>query len=257
MRLITMTALLALAAGCSSEIQVAHTDYDPHTQSRWTSVLAPMDAVGGERQTLLCQSDLYGRLQHCWDGHGMGTFQGVMGTLPAAAMQAGGFMGGMALLRPSPTNITNSSATTGGAIAPGAASATASPIATASGGAGGVGGQGGRGGGGGLGGNAAGGNATGGNATGGTGGNPVANANAVGGNPIATASPTVTASPVATANPVVSPTVSATAAPRITTRGGNTSATANGGNANAAGGAGYGAPANPTSAMPMPMPGID
>lgn len=208
MRLITMTAILALAAGCTREIQVAHTDYDQFTRSHWTSVLAPMDAVGGERQTLLCRSDYYGQLQQCWDGHGIGTGQGFMAGGFAGLMQAGGFAGGMALLRPSQTNVSNNSTTSGGNIAPGAASASAAanPINTASGGVG-------QGGTGGAGGNAAGGTAAGGTvtATGGV---------ATGGNPTAIASPTVTASPV----------VSATASPHANATGGN----GYGGNSNSA-----------------------
>jgi hypothetical protein len=183
-----MTAIAGLVAGCAPEITVAHTDYDPHTQSRWTSVLAPMDAAGGERQTLLCRSDYYGRMQQCWDGHGIGTGQGFMTGGFAGLMQAGGFMGGMALLRPSPTNVSNSNTTSGGGsyIAPGAAAASSSanPVNTASGGAGGRGGAGG-----------AGGNATGGNATasptvtasGGLGGSATAaGGNAAGGSATAT-----------------------------------------------------------------------
>jgi hypothetical protein len=127
-----------------------------------------MDAAGGERQTLLCQSDYYGRLERCWDGHGTGTMQGFMTGGFAGLMQGAGIMGGMALLRPSPTNVTNSNTTSGGGsyIAPGAAAASssASPVNTATGGTGGLGGAGGAGGRGGKatasGGNAAGGNAT-------------------------------------------------------------------------------------------------
>jgi hypothetical protein len=196
-----MTAIAGVVAGCANEITVAHTDWDPHTQSRWTSVLAPMDAAGGERQTLLCRSDYYGRMQQCWDGHGIGTGQGFMTGGFAGLMQAGGFMGGMALLRPSPTNVSNSNTTSGGGsyIAPGAAAASSSanPVNTASGGAGGLGGAGGAGG---RGGNAAASptvTATASprvSASGGAGGNATATGgNAAGGNATAAANPTATA----------------------------------------------------------------
>jgi hypothetical protein len=210
--ILATTAIVALV-GCNPEIYEAHTDWDPHTQSRWTSVLAPMDAAGGERQTLLCRADYYGRLMNCWDGHAPGTLQGFMAGGFAGLMQAGGFAGGMALLRPSTTNVSNSNSNGGGYVAAGAASAsasptvTANPIATARS-AGGAGGAGGSGGAGGAGGNATGGmGGSGGNATGGT----------------------------ASANPTISPTITAAggAGGRANAQGGTSSAISTGSTANA------------------------
>jgi hypothetical protein len=85
-----MAAASALLSGCAHEITVVHSDYDPQTQSRYTSVLAPMDLAGGERQTLLCQSDYYGLQQQCWPGHATGTMQGLMNGGFAGLMQGAG-----------------------------------------------------------------------------------------------------------------------------------------------------------------------
>jgi hypothetical protein len=212
MRLITMTAVAALIAGCTMERPQATTGYDETTHSYWTSVLGAMDTVGGDRQTALCNPDEYGRIldvhRQCFEGHSKGMLQDFTAGGLAGAEQAAGFVGGAALWRPSNTNVSNSSTVSGGGstIAPGAATAVASPVSTALGGAGGQGGAGGRGG-----------RATGGSAAGGAGGNAIggtANATggvATGGNPTAIASPTVTASPV----------VSATASPRVNAAGGN------------------------------------
>lgn len=103
----TAAAGIAALIGCKSEMQLAHSDWDPHTQSRWTSVMAPMDAAGGERQTLLCRADYYGRLAQCWDGHSPGTLQGFMAGGLGGLMQGAGMGMGLGLQRPPTTNVNN------------------------------------------------------------------------------------------------------------------------------------------------------
>lgn len=147
------TAVIVLASCTSPEITMVHTEFDPFTQHRWTSIQGPMDMAGGMRQTLMCPADMYGRMESgvpCYSTSGPGTLQGFMAGGFGGLMEGAGLATGMAMLRPATTAVNNAVNAGNSGISPGGVVATASPVAA--GGAGGAGGRGGRGGTGGAGG---------------------------------------------------------------------------------------------------------
>lgn len=106
----------------------ANTIYD-QLGRQVTIVDTGVDQAGGPRVTAIGQFDNYNRYHVLTAGSGPGV---VQTTLPAV-FEAGGFVGGMAVLRPPRVNTSVSQTGGGATIAPGAATAT--------GGAGGAGGN--------------------------------------------------------------------------------------------------------------------
>jgi hypothetical protein len=211
--LLAATSILALAAAaCTSpEITLVHTDFDPYTQHRWTSIQGPIDMAGGMRQTLMCPADLYGRMDgKCYDTSAPGTLQGFMAGGFGGLMEGAGLATGLGLLKPATTMVNNAANSTGASVSPGAATSNA----VAKGGRGGVGG---------TGGNATATGGTGIGGAGGAGGTGVGPGGVVSGGTVsasAVSSPTVSstsrASSRAASNPTISNANTNTVSPSIT-----------------------------------------
>lgn len=90
------TAALILTACTTTHITVTHSDFDPITQTTWTSVQGPMDLVGGKRQSLLCGTGVF---QGCFPADDVSTLQSFMTGGLGGMAQGAGFMGGMGMLR--------------------------------------------------------------------------------------------------------------------------------------------------------------
>ena len=126
MRMKFMTALGAVVAlaGCADDVLIRH-GYDEITGVTYTNVKSALDGAGGPRQDLLFATDAHGAVRGEWHASGSGTWQTATEGTVGAAMSAAGTFGAAVVLRPSNTNISNTSTTSGGSIAPGAASANA------------------------------------------------------------------------------------------------------------------------------------